>query len=222
MADPRAGLRGPAAAPGRQGGECSSAWRREPPPASTGPDGMAASNITSFNAAATGHTPAAASSNPAAEAIRADPASLLAQLHAELPVSDRRVVADAGIRAGLVAAYADALRNSTYGWIDDILALCSHWGFELSTVSGTGIALARRRRRVLPGEPHPVARPADFHGPTRGSGRSRALRCARRVTRGPQVARQRAVAVLTTLIYVGCGSRSLLLYRHSCSLIVSG
>jgi pimeloyl-ACP methyl ester carboxylesterase len=98
-------------------------------------DGMAASNITSFNAAATGHTPAAARLNPAAEAIRADPASLLAQLHAELPVSDRRVVADAGIRAGLVAAYADALRNSTYGWIDDILALCSHWGFELSTVS---------------------------------------------------------------------------------------
>ena len=58
----------------------------------------------------------------AADAVRADPASLLASLQAEMPDPDRRVVADRGIRAMLLETYAEALRTSAYGWIDDALA----------------------------------------------------------------------------------------------------
>jgi pimeloyl-ACP methyl ester carboxylesterase len=93
-------------------------------------DGMAASNVVDFTAAAGGHASLAARLSPAAEAIRSDPASVLARLRAELPDSDRRIVADAGIRTLLAAAHAEALRTSAHGWIDDALALCVNWGFD--------------------------------------------------------------------------------------------
>jgi pimeloyl-ACP methyl ester carboxylesterase len=98
-------------------------------------DGMAQSNVVSFIAAAAGHDPLAARLTLAAQEIRANPASWLARLHSELPDSDRRVVGDAGIRALLVAAHAEALRTSVYGWIDDAMALCGHWGFDPASVT---------------------------------------------------------------------------------------
>jgi pimeloyl-ACP methyl ester carboxylesterase len=98
-------------------------------------DGMAQSNVTEFTAAATGYDGIAAQLKAAADAIRANPASLIASLEAELPDSDRRVVADSGIRSKLVATYAEALRTSAYGWIDDALAFCSPWGFDLAAVA---------------------------------------------------------------------------------------
>jgi pimeloyl-ACP methyl ester carboxylesterase len=98
-------------------------------------DGMAASNVVSFAAATAGHEPLAARLTPAAEEIRANPGSWLARLHAELPDADRRVIGDAGIRALLVAAHAEALRRSAYGWIDDAMALFSNWGFDPAAVT---------------------------------------------------------------------------------------
>ena len=70
-----------------------------------------------------------------ADAVRADPASLIARLQAELPDPDRRVVADHGIRSMLIETYAEALRTSDYGWIDDALAFCSPWGFDPAAVT---------------------------------------------------------------------------------------
>lgn len=98
-------------------------------------DGMAKSNVIDFTAAAQGHDPIAARLTAAAESIRADPASLVARLQAELPDADRRVVADVGIRAMLVRNYAEALRASPAGWIDDVLAFCSPWGFDPAAVA---------------------------------------------------------------------------------------
>jgi pimeloyl-ACP methyl ester carboxylesterase len=98
-------------------------------------DGMAMSNVIDFTAAVAGYDPISARLTPAAKSIRADPASLITRLEAELPDSDRRVVTDRGIRSMLVQNYAEALRMSAYGWIDDALAFCSPWGFDPETVT---------------------------------------------------------------------------------------
>jgi pimeloyl-ACP methyl ester carboxylesterase len=98
-------------------------------------DGMAQSNVLEHTAAASGYDGIAPFLKATADIIRADPASLIARLQAELPPPDRRVVADRGIRSMLIETYAEALRTSAYGWIDDALAFCSPWGFDLASVT---------------------------------------------------------------------------------------
>jgi pimeloyl-ACP methyl ester carboxylesterase len=108
------------------------------PPGAAGLDwyaGMAASNVDSFSLAAQGQDRIAARLAPAADAIRNNPASLLADLGPELPESDRRVVGDAGIRALLEQAHVEAVRASHHGWIDDLAALGSDWGFDPADVA---------------------------------------------------------------------------------------
>jgi pimeloyl-ACP methyl ester carboxylesterase len=97
-------------------------------------DGMAHSNVMEFTAAANGYENIVAHTKAVAEEVRANPASLIARLQTELPDSDRRVVADHGIRSMLIETYAEALCTSDYGWIDDALAFCSPWGFDPVTV----------------------------------------------------------------------------------------
>jgi pimeloyl-ACP methyl ester carboxylesterase len=98
-------------------------------------DGMAQFNVTEFTAAANGYEDIVAHTKAMASAVRADPASLLAQLQADLPDPDRRVVADHGIRSMLLETYAEALRTSDYGWVDDAMAFCSPWGFDPASVT---------------------------------------------------------------------------------------
>lgn len=98
-------------------------------------DGMSQSNVIEFTAAAKGYEDIVAHTKAVANAVRADPASLIAKLQAELPDPDRRVVADRGIRSMLVETHAEALRTSDFGWIDDALAFCSPWGFDPAAVT---------------------------------------------------------------------------------------
>jgi pimeloyl-ACP methyl ester carboxylesterase len=98
-------------------------------------DGMTQSNVLEHTAAANGYEGLAAMTEAAADAVRADPSSLLASLLMEMPDPDRRVVADPGIRAMLLETYAEALRTSAHGWIDDALAFYSPWGFDPATVT---------------------------------------------------------------------------------------
>jgi pimeloyl-ACP methyl ester carboxylesterase len=98
-------------------------------------DGMTQSNVSEHAAAANGPEGLAAMTEAAADAVRADPASLLASLQDQMPDSDRRVVADPGIRAMLLRTYAEALRTSADGWIDDVLAFYLSWGFDPATVT---------------------------------------------------------------------------------------
>jgi pimeloyl-ACP methyl ester carboxylesterase len=98
-------------------------------------DGMSQSNVIEFTAAAKGYEDIVAHTKAVANAVRADPGSLIAKLQAELPDPDRRVVADRGIRSMLVETHAEALRTSDFGWIDDALAFCSPWGFDLAAVT---------------------------------------------------------------------------------------
>jgi pimeloyl-ACP methyl ester carboxylesterase len=97
--------------------------------------GMADSNVAEYEAVARGYAQVEAVAEAAAVAVRADPASLLAKIQPDLPDPDLRVVADRGIRSLLLATYAEALRKSAHGWIDDDLALHRPWGFDPATVA---------------------------------------------------------------------------------------
>lgn len=92
--------------------------------------GMSDSNVEEFTSASTKPEALTAALVRTAAKIRVNPASHVMTLSPELPESDQRVMADAGLRELLARNYAEALRDSADGWIDDSLAFCSPWGFE--------------------------------------------------------------------------------------------
>lgn len=97
-------------------------------------DGMAHSSVEEFTLALT--DPLAFAERLAARAadIRRDPAQLLVSLRDGLSDSDRRIVADPATAEPLLRGYREALRESSYGWLDDDLALLSDWGFDPAAV----------------------------------------------------------------------------------------
>jgi pimeloyl-ACP methyl ester carboxylesterase len=97
-------------------------------------DGMADSNVDAYTTAVSHPELLTTRLVQAAAKIKADPASHVAGLRIEMPEPDRRIVADAGMRALLAQNFAEALRSSADGWIDDVLAFCSPWGFDVSDV----------------------------------------------------------------------------------------
>lgn len=96
--------------------------------------GMSDSNIAEYKAAATAPEALTAQLARTAAQIKADPISHVDALDTELPEADRRLVADAGLRAALAQNFAEALRDSAAGWIDDSLAFCSPWGFDIADI----------------------------------------------------------------------------------------
>ncbi|GII76742.1 alpha/beta hydrolase [Sphaerisporangium rufum] len=97
--------------------------------------GMTPSNVTEYTVALSGRHRFADWLAPAAREIRADPASLIAGLYAELPEADRRMVNNPGVRDMLLRNYAEALRRSEDGWVDDAIAFCSPWGFDPADIT---------------------------------------------------------------------------------------
>jgi len=92
--------------------------------------GMSDSNVLEYRSAATEPEALTAALVRTAAEIRVDPASHVTTLGPELPESDQRMMADVCLRELLAQNYAEALRGSADGWIDDSLAFCSPWGFE--------------------------------------------------------------------------------------------
>jgi len=96
--------------------------------------GMAESNVREFTTAAAAPESLIEELAQTAAKIKADPMSYVSALGPEMPEADRRVVADIGIRTLLAKNFAEALRHSAAGWIDDALAFCTPWGFNLSDI----------------------------------------------------------------------------------------
>jgi pimeloyl-ACP methyl ester carboxylesterase len=65
-----------------------------------------------------------------------NPTSLIDLLMTQMADPDKQVVKDVSIRRLLAETYAEALRDGPYGWIDDVLALRSDWGFQLDHIGG--------------------------------------------------------------------------------------
>ncbi|MFF4033324.1 alpha/beta fold hydrolase [Streptomyces sviceus] len=98
-------------------------------------DGMAASQVEEFTRALTDPLAFAERLDARAADIRRDPAQLLVSLRDGLTDSDRRTVSTPAVGEMLLRTYREALRGSSYGWLDDGLALLSGWGFDPATVT---------------------------------------------------------------------------------------
>ncbi|MFE2167318.1 alpha/beta fold hydrolase [Streptomyces sp. NPDC059447] len=92
--------------------------------------GMAASNVKEYTTASSDPEELAARLIPRAAGIARDPGRLLDELRRELTASDRMIVSDAGLRSMLLRNYREGVRTSAWGWIDDMLAFSSPWGFD--------------------------------------------------------------------------------------------
>ncbi|MFJ8165423.1 alpha/beta fold hydrolase [Streptomyces sp. NPDC096136] len=92
--------------------------------------GMAASNVREYTTAAADPEELTARLIPRASGIARDPGRLLDELRRELTASDRMIVSDAGLRSMLLRNYREGVRTSAFGWIDDMLAASSPWGFD--------------------------------------------------------------------------------------------
>ena len=96
--------------------------------------GMADSNVHEFTTAANAPEALTEFLTEVAAKIKANPPSHVATLGPEMPEADQRVASDAGVRSLLAENFAEALRDSADGWIDDDLAFCSPWGFDVSDI----------------------------------------------------------------------------------------
>jgi pimeloyl-ACP methyl ester carboxylesterase len=97
-------------------------------------EGMAESNVDAYTVAAEDPVELAALLKDAAARIYADPTSHVTRLNEEMPEADRQAVANKSVQAALALSFAEAVRDSAEGWIDDVLAFCSPWGFDLSSI----------------------------------------------------------------------------------------
>ncbi len=93
-------------------------------------EGMTSSNTREYRAARGGGDAISARYSSRADGIRANPTQILTAMRDELTQSDRWIVGDAGIRRQLIENYAEAVRYSADGWIDDVVAFSNPWGFD--------------------------------------------------------------------------------------------
>ena len=98
-------------------------------------DGMTGFNVKEYTRADNGLAAVEAKLVALANQVRNDPESLLESLLPELTAPDRRVVDDVAIRRLLTETYAEALRDSADGWIDDVLAMRQPWEVDLSSIT---------------------------------------------------------------------------------------
>ncbi|MER5884981.1 alpha/beta hydrolase [Streptomyces sp. NPDC001941] len=98
-------------------------------------DGMTESNVREYVNAAAGEDQLTAALEFRSATIRADPRGSIADMRQGLPAADKGIVSDTGIRAMLVRNFAEGLRSSAGGWIDDVMAFSLDWGFRTESIT---------------------------------------------------------------------------------------
>lgn len=98
-------------------------------------EGMSAGNVEEFDAALAGRETLAAALEPVADAARDDVYALLAALKADLPDVDAHMLDRPDVDQMLATSIAEGLRPGAQGWIDDDLAFCAPWGFDVAAIA---------------------------------------------------------------------------------------
>jgi pimeloyl-ACP methyl ester carboxylesterase len=97
--------------------------------------GMADSNVDAYTTAAADPEMLRMLLKEAAARIYVDPASHVAVLRSEMPEADRLVLANRTVHDALTVNFTEGLRDSSAeGWIDDVLAFCMPWGFDVPDI----------------------------------------------------------------------------------------
>jgi pimeloyl-ACP methyl ester carboxylesterase len=96
--------------------------------------GMADSNVRAYRNAEADLGALITALNHQAGQVRSGSEGLLKLLWPELVGDDKEVIGDIAIRRIIARVHAEALRDNTDGWIDDVVALSRPWKFELSDI----------------------------------------------------------------------------------------
>jgi len=97
--------------------------------------GMTPSNVREYSEVERGLHHFADSFRFRSQQIKDDPVTLIKDLVPELPPTDRTLVTDSGLRRMLLSTYREAFRYGADGWIDDVLAFTTNWGFKVEDIA---------------------------------------------------------------------------------------
>jgi pimeloyl-ACP methyl ester carboxylesterase len=96
--------------------------------------GMSQGNLDEFDAALGGRDRLRAMLDPVAGAAKDDVYALIASLRAEMPEADRVALDHPAVNRLMADSMAEGLRPGAAGWVDDDLAFCRPWGFDVGRV----------------------------------------------------------------------------------------
>ena len=93
-------------------------------------DGMTPRNVSAYQTAETWVGALVARFEAQAALMRRDPVAHLPYRDRELSASDQRVISDSGIRTMMASNFAEAVKRSGGGWVDDAVSFITAWGFD--------------------------------------------------------------------------------------------
>lgn len=97
--------------------------------------GMAASNVDAYRKAGDDLGALIAYLDEQAGQVRGHSEGLLKRLWPELVGHDKDVIGDIALRRIIAQIHAEALSETAYGWIDDVVALGHPWGFDPADIT---------------------------------------------------------------------------------------
>lgn len=96
--------------------------------------GMGEANVQAYQTAEAGEAALTSRLEVHAALMRHDPAAFLPFREPDLPESDRRLTTDHGIRSVLTTVFAESVKTSGDGWVDDVLSFIADWGFDPAAI----------------------------------------------------------------------------------------